>query len=537
MSFQEARIPLVILLAATLLSCGKEDRVTGNGTYVGNGLTTGRVLLPTGQPAPNAWVECLPLEWEPWDAREKGWTSLTDSNGTWRCTDLPEGSFGVTLYDPGTGLSRWHRDEIIGESSARDRLDTLVPPGRLRIALPAHENGLLRFEGLSRTVALEDDAEILVEDLPSGWQGRIFLSPTTRVSRLIDSSPTVRPGVLDSAGFFRGSSLLRVSLPGGLTAPLERMPLLVRLDSAWPGFSQVRPDGSDLRLSTVSGKELPLTLAAWDPVGRIASFWTLLDSLQPPGDSVDVRLSWGVPPQAPSPRSVFQAGLGWVAAWPLGDTGAVALDRLGTHHGTAVGLGSAPGPISRASRFDGSRSLLRIAGSKGGALDPAEGAATTITCWARLDRYVDHLGQVAGRGEFGGRLYYKHRHGEADSNLWMVKDHRGQGVGGAPYHLAKADTGRWTHLAMTVDGDSVALYVDGIRQTRMTGFDDSPVGRRATDFTIGAALDTAGNLEAPFPGDIAEVWYQSVSRPPEWIRFVAANQAATSPRAHRVASP
>lgn len=537
MSPETTRIPVALLLAVVLLSCGKDERVTGNGTYVGNGLTAGRVVLPSGDPVANAWVECLPLEWEPWDDREKGWTSLTDSVGRWRCTDLPEGTIGVNVYDPASGLSRWHRQEILGQTRLLDRMDTLALPGRLRIALPPHENGVVRFEGLSRVVAVEDDAEILVEGLPTGWQGRIFLASTTRVSRLIDSSPMVRSGVLDSAGYFRGTSLLRVPLGGGLIAPLEQLPVLVRLDSAWPGFAQVRPDGSDLRLATVGGKALPLTLASWDRVRRIASFWTLLDSLQPPGDSIELRLTWGVPPATPSPAAVFRSEGGWIAAWPLGDTGTVALDRLGSHVGSAVGTGSVAGPIARASRFDGTRSIVRIAGSRGGALDPAEGATTTLTCWARLDRYVDHLGQVAGRGEFGGRLYYKHRHGGVDSNLWVVKDHRGVGPGGAPYHLAKADTGRWTHLAMTVDGDSVALYVDGIRQTWMTGFDDSPIGRRASDFTIGAALDTAGALEAAFPGDLAEVWLQSVVRSPDWIRLVAANQSPTAAKARRIEVP
>lgn len=537
MSPETARIPHALLLAAALASCGKEERVTGNGTYVGNGLTAGRVVLPSGEPAPHAWVECIPLSWEPWDEREKGWTTLTDSTGSWRCTDLPEGALGVSVYDPASGLSRWHREEIIGDVRPRDRFDTLAPPGRLQIALPPHENGVVRFEGLSRVVAMEDEGEILVEGLPSGWRGKIFLSTSTQASRLIDTSPTVRPGALDSAGFFRGTSLLRVSLAGGLKAPLEQLPVLVRLDSAWPGFSQVRPDGSDLRLSTIAGKDLPLALAAWDPMRRVASFWTLLDSLQPPGDSVEVRLSWGVPPTTSSRPTVFLPEAGWVAAWPLGDTGLVALDRLGTHQGTTVGVGSVPGPISRASRFDGLRSIVHIAGSRGGLLDPAEGAPTTITCWARLDRYVDHLGQVAGRGEFGGRLYYKHLHGGVDSNLWVVKDHRGTDGGGAPYHLAKADTGRWTHLAMTIVGDSATLYVDGIRQTWMSGFDDSPVGRRTTDFTIGAALDTAGVLDAPFPGDLAEVWFQSVVRSPDWIRFMAANQSPASPKARRIEAP
>lgn len=537
MSPDKASLSLTPLLAVFLMSCGTDERVAGNGTYVGNGVSAGRAVLPSGEPVPNAWVECLPLDWEPWDDREKGWTSLTDSVGRWRCSELPEGAIGVTVYDPGSGLLRWHRELVVVGGLPGDRIDTLAAAGRLRIALPPHESGLLRFEGLSRAVAVRGEEEILVEGLPAGWRGRVFLSTSTRTSRLIDSSPTVRSGALDSVGYSRGTSLFRVPLAGGLTSVLEHVPVLVRVDSAWPGFTGALPDGSDLRLSTTTGQDLPLTLASWDPVRRLASFWTVLDSLQPPGDSVDVRLSWGLPMATPSRRGAFDVSRGWVAAWPLGDTGLVAQDRLGGHSGSAVGVRSVNGPIALASRFDGERSIVRIAGSRTGALDPAEGIATTITCWARLDRYVDHLGQVAGRGEFGGRLYYKHRHGNADSNLWMVKDHRGTTSGGAPYHLAKADTSAWTHLAMTVDGDSVALFVNGVRQTRMTGYDKSPVGRRATDFTIGAALDTTGALDAPFPGDLAEVWFQSVARSPDWIRLVAANQSPTAAKARRIPTP
>lgn len=526
--------PLLASLTGVLASCGDEARVAGNGTYIGNGHTSGIVLLPSGKPAAGAWIECEPVGRRPWDDRASGWNTLADSDGRYECTDLPAGGIGIQAFDPATGFARWRLDTSETERSPSRPVDTLAPTGGIRLALPPATTGVVYFEGLTRTVQVRGQSELEIADLPAGWNGAILIVRSTSApASTLDSGRMVVPGVVDSIGFTRDSALIRVSLAGGLSAPLAQVPVLVRLDAAWSGYAATQPDGSDLRLSLPDGTSLPLTIASWDRQARRGAFWTVLDTVKAPGDSLDLRLSWGLPARTPTRSGAFEASRGWLGAWPLDDTGNTVADRLGLHPGTPVALSPVSGPFGGAARFDGARSLVRMPGSASSALFPAEGGPFTLSCWARLARFSGSLGQVAGSGEFGGRLYYKPFF-YGDTNSWFAKDHRNLPETGGRYHWGPADTAKWTHLAMSVVGDSIAFYIDGVRQDSVSAFDRSDSARTAVDFAIGAALDAQGQSKWHFPGDIAEVWMQGVPRSAAWIRVVAANQKPGSPAAKTV---
>lgn len=521
----------IALLSLVLVSCGEESRVAGNGTNIGNAQACGRILAPSGTPAVGVWIECSPDTLAPWSPRLPGWTSTTDSAGRYRCTDLPYGRVGVAAYDPESGRTRWRDDTLVPAARIDTSLDTLATSGRLRVALPPGTSGFLHFTGLVRSVPVHGEQEILIEDMPAGWRGDLLLSRTVSASTVVESGLSIPPGSTDSAGYTRRSATIRVGLDGRLATSLLDVPLLVRLDSSWSGFPTSLADGSDLRASTTSGKPLPLTLVGWNRESRVGSFWIALDTLPAPGDSIDLQLSWGIPVPATAPFAAFTASRGWTAAWPLGDTGSVALDLLGGHPGATVSLASVPGVVGRASRFDGRLSMVVVGGSTEGALALPEGGPYTLSCWVRLGSF-GVSGFVAGHGELGSHLKYQATFG-SDTNSWFAKEFRDAPAGGY-YRLGKADTAVWTHLAMTVSDTTTILYVDGIRQTGSSGFDHSDVGRRSLPFVIGAAPDTLGGSARHFHGDIADVWLQDAVRSADWIRIVAANQRSDAPKGRAV---
>jgi len=518
----------LLAFAMALSSCGAgSERLAGNSANTGNAQAVGRVVLPSGKPARDAWVECRPDSLTPWDRGEPGWISLTDSLGRYRCTELPYGRVGIGVSDPGTGLSRWRDDTLAPDASSSTIVpDTLVLPGKVRVALPPGTTGTLYFTGLNRTVAVRGDQELEIADIPAGWAGQVKFARSIANTAVIDSGLRVGSGQTDSAGYTRRSQTLRVPLAGGLSATVTQLPLLVRLDSTWAGFATSQPDGSDLRLATTGGKTLPLTVATWDRAGRTGSFWTLLDSLAAPGDSVDVVLSWGLPIPPIAPEAAFTAARGWIAAWPLGDTGSTVRDRLGSFPGASTATTSAPGVVGAASRFDGRNSQILIPGSATGGLDVPEAGPYTMSCWAKLKSFGTSR-FVMGRGELGSHLKFQSTFG-ADTNSWLANDFRASPKGGY-YMMARADTAVWTHLAMTVSGNTVSVFVNGTRQAVDSGFDSDPTGRKAALFAIGAATDTLGGTSQHFLGDLAEVWVQGVVRSPDWIRLTAANQRIGAP--------
>jgi len=507
-----------------LLSCGDPSHVAGNSANTGNGVSAGRILAPSGSPAPGVRIQCRPDTLTPWDDAKAEWTTFTDSLGRYRCTELPHGAVGVSAWDPGSGLSRWRRDSITAPRPFdTGSIDTLAPAGALRVALPPGTAGTLFLTGLDLSVAVGTDQEILIPSIPAGWTGSVRIARSSRSSDPLDTGIQVAPGTTDSAGYTRSSGKIRITLGGQLAKGVANFPLLVRLDSSWHGFAASLPNGSDLRAALPDGTPLPLTMASWDRATSTGSFWALLDTLAAPADSIDLVLSWGIPvPPAPVAQA-FGTDAGWIAAWPLGDTGSFAMDRLGTFSGTMSKGTSVAGSISKATRFDGRSSQIVIQNSETGALALPEGGPFTYSCWVRLGAYGSPR-YVLGRGQEGPGIFYLPTWGR-DTNVWSGREHR-DSPSGISYTDAHADTAAWTHLALTVSDTTVALYINGARQSTTSGFNAGSIGRRPLPFMIGASIDTAGltSTSSHFLGDISEVWVQSVARSPEWIRLAAMNQ-------------
>lgn len=504
-----------------LLSCGDTDRAAGNSANTGNAQAVGLIVTAAGSPAPGVWIECRPDSLAPWEGQQPGWSTLTDSTGRYVCSDLPAGRVGIAARDLGSGLTSWRADTVRADARPSPGLpDTLAPAGALRVALPPGTTGTLYLSGIGRSHLVRGETELELPGIPARWQGSLHLARSLRETSVVDSGLRVRPGQIDSAGYTRRSATIRLSLDGKLSSPVLQLPLLARFDSTWTEFARTLPDGSDLRLSTASGKALPIAVASWDRAGRAGAIWTLLDSLAAPGDSLDLVLSWGLPVPAAS-ASPFSTSRGWAAAWPLGDTGAIASDRLGLFPGSAIATRSVGGPIARAFRFDGRTSLVRIPNSATGALAPPDAGPYTWSCWVRLQDFGTSR-FVMGRGENGSHLKFQRNFG-ADTNSWMAKAFRTTPPGGY-YRFEPADTARWTHLAMTMADSTVQLYVDGTPSDFPQGFHPVASGKRPLPMLIGAAIDTLDGTSQHFLGDIAEAWAQNVVRSPAWIRLVAANQ-------------
>lgn len=517
----------LLLTALILAACSAgTTEIAGNSTSTGNAQATGTVLRPTGQPARGAWVECRPDSLASWQPLEPTWAVQTDSLGRYRCTQLPEGPVGISALDPASGLSRWRQANRPGPAPDTGTADTLAPPGNLRVALPPSTWGTLHLSGLGRYLPLQGEPVAEFRDLPAGWHGAVRLTTVQAPDRVVDSA-RIASGATDSAGFTRRSELLVLPLAGGLVTTLRQVPLLVRLDSSWGGFARSLPDGSDLRLSLPDGTALPLTLASWDPQARTGAFWTVLDSLPAPADSVRLMLGSGLPVPAAAPDNGFDATNGFVAAWPLGDTGSRVQDRTGAFLGTPTALASIDGPFGKASRFDGRLSLVLIPGTQTGALALPEGGPYTLSCWARLQDFGTSR-YLMGAGNQGFGLKFQKNLG-TDTNCWFGIDSRTSGTVSARYALAPADTARWTHLALTVSDSTVALFVDGVRADTGTRSFANGLYRRIQPFALGTVLDSTGASGQHFRGDLAEAWVHSTARSPEWIRLTAANQRPGAP--------
>lgn len=520
-----AAIAVLATMSLLLQSCSEGTTLAGSSTSTGNAQATGVVRTHDGRPAAHAFVECRPDSLASWEPLQAGWTVRTDTDGRYRCTDLPEGGIGIHALDPKSGLSHWHAIRARPGTVDSSGSDTLAAPGNLLVALPPSTYGTLHLSGLGRYLPANGESVVKFKDIPAGWKGAVRLASATDLLAFVDSAQ-VRSGRSDSAGFTRSATALSIPLAGGLKASLKQVPVLIRLDSTWTGFVHSLPDGSDLRLATATGKALPLTVAAWDKTNRTGTLWTLLDSLAAPGDSVRVVLGSGIPVPASAPVSGFSSGNGWVAAWPLGDAGDTAIDRTGNFPGTVSKASVTSGAIAKATRFNGKSSQIVILGSETGALALPEGGPFTYSCWVRLAAPATN-GALMGRGSYGPELVYR---SAVPVGTWTASEYRSSPAG-IDFVTAPADSGTWTHLAFTVSGSVLSLYVNGTRTVSDSGLNRNDPPRKALPFVIGTSIDTLGltSTHAHFGGDIAEAWVQSTVRSAEWIRLTAANQRPGAP--------
>jgi len=522
-----AAVASLAAMSLLLQSCSEGTTLAGSSTSTGNAQATGVVRTRDGHPAAHAFVECRPDSLASWEALAQAWIVRTDTNGHYLCTDLPDGAIGVQALDPRSGLSHWHPIQARSGSVDSSGSDTLAAPGNLFVALPPSTYGTLHLSGLGRYLPVQGESVVKFKDLPAGWNGAVRLASTTDLSAFVDSG-RVRSRRTDSAGFTRSATLLAIPLAGGLKTALKQVPVLIRLDSNWAGFVHSLPDGSDLRLSTTDGKSLPLTVAAWDREARTGTLWTVLDSLTVPGDSVRVVLGSGIPVPASAPTSGFSATNGWIAAWPLGDAGDTASDRTGHFPGNLNKATSIDGVISKATHFNGRSSQIVVPNSTTGALALPEGGPFTYSCWVRLSSPATGS-SLMGRGSYGPGIAYRYVSGRM---FWMGSEYRDVPIG-TNFVMAPADSGTWSHLALTVSGATISLYVNGTSQVTDSSFDQGSVPRKSLPFVIGTSIDTLGltSTYSHFGGDIAEAWVQSVARSAEWIRLTAANQRPGAPAA------
>ena len=383
-------VAVSLALSCLLLqSCAEGTALAGSSTSTGNAQATGVVRTPDGKPAGQVAIECRPDSIASWEPLEALWTTRTDGQGRYRCSELPEGLVGIQAMDPASGRSHWHSVRAHPDALDTTGADTLSPPGDLVVALPPGTSGTLHLSGLGRYLPVQGESVVRFPDLPVGWRGTVRLASAAGMAGFVDSG-RVRAGRTDSSGFTRTMTGISVPLVGGLTSALRQVPILVRLDSNWTEFVHSLPDGSDLRLSLPDGRDLPLTVASWDKANRTGTLWTVLDSLPAPGDSARFLLASGIPVPAGLPANGFASANGWIAAWPLGDAGDTAFDRTGNFPGTVSKATATSGVVSKATRFNGKSSQIVVPGSDSGPLALPEGGPFTYSCWVRLSAPSAH---------------------------------------------------------------------------------------------------------------------------------------------------
>lgn len=303
----------------------------------------------------------------------------------------------------------------------------------------------------------------------------------------------------------------------GVAERIERAPTLVRLHSGVLDFSKVRPDGGDIRFVAGDDKTpLNYHLERFDHQAELGFAWVDVPTVNPQGGS-DIYLYYGAPNAraTANPAATYDGETSLVLHFS--DTAGAPTDA--TANANVISASTAEltvdGMIAGGARF-AVNSQIRVAPSASTAVN----GAVTLSTWIRPAE-----GQSAPEAPVATKLSAAGEGAPARLAVLMI--------GGVPSVRLVSETGAvvevrgqaglqagaWAHVAVTADGETLRLYVDGAQVAEAATV--LPVLTGETVF--GAVSGVAG-----FVGDLDEVEQANAARSASQVAFAARTQGRSA---------
>lgn len=293
------------------------------------------------------------------------------------------------------------------------------------------------------------------------------------------------------------------------------VPVLIRLHLGNFGyFADTQPDGSDLRVVAGDDKTpLKFHIERYDPVNQMAFIWVRVPRIAGGSSAEKIHLYYGNQKATTAPPAADSYDASQALVYHFGKDDAALADSTANDNDAA----SSTAELTPASligggvKFSGSAVISRPA-SASLRLIPAKGG--TLSAWVRIDQAQANA-QVMGLEDQGKRWVL----GLRGAQVYAVVTGPSGDVEAAS--AAELTTGAWHHLATTVGGGKLTLFVDG-KEAASAAVQPVEI---AGSLNIGNSAGGANGLV----GEIDEVQVANAARAPEWIAASAKAQGQESP--------
>jgi len=312
------------------------------------------------------------------------------------------------------------------------------------------------------------------------------------------------PAVTQAAEEWTKSRKVQIdtSASGAATdAPVNQLPLLLRLHSGNFTFSEAKPDGADLRFFAADGKTpLKFHLERYDAANELALAWVQMPVIAANAKADAIVMKWGNPaataagdkPGTYDPTHILV--LNFDGADGVKDASAKAV-QVREFTGKTVGFGA----IGGAGSFSGS-SRVALAASDSLALNSAEG--WTFSAWLKPETL-----DKANLFSMGN--------GAAALTIEMVNGTVTVRSGSASAQATTAlKAGNWQHIALSYAAGKLRFFIDGLA-----------AGEAA--LVLADARGEAA-LGAGFRGEMDAVTLSKTARSPAYLKAQFASQRADS---------
>ncbi|MBV9570048.1 MAG: DUF2341 domain-containing protein [Alphaproteobacteria bacterium] len=303
---------------------------------------------------------------------------------------------------------------------------------------------------------------------------------------------------------------------GNIAQPAGRVPLLIRLHSGNFHFGDAQDNGNDLRFVAADDKTpLAFHIESFDPLLGVAFVWVDVPEF-PAGATKDIWLYYGNKKATPAADTAATFDPSYTLIYHFDEASGTPPKDKSAYANNAQ---SAPPSlddgaiIGKGARFTGAGTGATIAIPASTPLAVKPGGQFTFSAWVKADAPQPNVA-----------LYARH---DGDGALIVGLDNAipfVQLAGQTPARInatAPVAKGQWTHLAITADGKTVLLYVNG-RRAATAAAQLPPLNTAAT---LGGDAQNAAGL---FIGEMDEVRLSRIARASSLIAADAQAQGPTA---------
>ncbi len=293
------------------------------------------------------------------------------------------------------------------------------------------------------------------------------------------------------------------------------VPVLIRLHLGNFGyFADTQPDGSDMRVVAGDDKTpLKFHIERYDPTNQMAFIWVRVPRIAGASSTEKIYLYYGNRKATTAPQAADTYDASQAAVYHFGADDAALADSTANDNDAASSTAemTPASLIGDGAKFSGS-SVISKPSTASLRLIPAKGG--TLSAWVRIDQPQTNA-QVVGLDDQGKRWVVGIRGAQVYA---AVTGASGEVEALSPAELA---TGAWHHVAATVGGGKLILFVDGKEAANVAAQPVEIAG------TLNIGNNAAGNNG--LVGEVDEVQIANTARAPEWIAASAKAQGQESP--------
>ncbi|MEM7340201.1 MAG: signal peptidase I [Actinomycetota bacterium] len=395
-------------------------------------------------------------------------------------------------------------DRVLDDDSAWNRVDTTIWfRSQAAVAANSDDTYWLYYGNGTPSSPPEDPENVylLTETFDAGVLGD-FVDQTTGTGWYVADPWTRR---------------IPVTVPSGSVASdLTDYPLLVSLTSADLGTNALA-DGSDIRFTAADGSTpLAHEIERFDSATGALAAWVLVPTITAASDTT-VYLYYAAPnaPDQQDIRATWPADV--EAAWhlhrsPAGSAPQLDDSTINNHDGLSGGAMTVGDLVTAGATpaidFDGGNDVLRA-----DAFDPTPTGQLTISGFVNLDAHTASGRLVTKADNATTRIFGISFSASGDIRGRLVLD----GVL-TEFTAGIVPVGAWHHVALTWDGTTARLYLDGVEQGSQAA-----TGALDRDHTMPVTIGNVVSADRGLDGRIDEVRIERVARSAAWLAALASN--------------